>query len=112
MIFSCFEKGYRKIPKIRPRAYIFQRTFLRGLKGDRPTRLLQFVTFVYFPFSIKFGLLTYFASNVFLEGNICFELGGLIFGGPYIRMGLIYGWGLYTDGAYIQRGLFSEFYGI
>ena len=28
---SCFQKGYRKIPKISPEAYIFQRPFLRGL---------------------------------------------------------------------------------
>ena len=28
---SCFQKGYRKIPKISPEAYIFQRSLLRGL---------------------------------------------------------------------------------
>ena len=32
-LFLCFEFGilYRKMPKIRPGAYIFQRPFLRGL---------------------------------------------------------------------------------
>ena len=30
-LYCSLDKKYRKIPKIRPRAYIFQRPFLRGL---------------------------------------------------------------------------------
>ena len=53
------------------------------------------MTFVHLQYCIKFGLSTYFASNMFLESTICFEFEGLIFGGAYIR-----------------RGLYTEFYGI
>ena len=42
-----------------------------GIRCDRHTRLLQHVTSILLPFSIEFGILTYFASSVFLTGNIC-----------------------------------------
>ena len=44
------------------------------IKSNRPTRLLQFVTYVYLTFSIRFGLLTYFASSVFLMDKKLYSL--------------------------------------
>ena len=61
----CYGKSYRKIPKISPEAYIFQRPFLRGLFLEGP---------------IFGGGLT--------EGFLRHRFGGLIFGGAYTWRGL------------------------
>ena len=114
---------YRKIPKISPGAYIFQRPFLRGLfleglfnirrglstegylrfkidwasliAGSKCTVLALFY-FVYegnFPSTSPRG--TYIWRGDLTEGFLRYRFGGLIFGG-----------------AFTWRGLFSEFYGI
>ena len=78
---------YRKIPKIIPGAYIFQRSFLRGLST---------------------------------EGNLRFKIdcASLIVGSKFTVLALLYFVfeGNYPStsprGAYIWRGLFSEFYGM
>ena len=110
---------YRKIPKISPGAYIFQRPFLRSL-------------------FLKGGLIF---GGAYLRREICISKSiGLACSGkeiyhfyfvllcirgqisstsPYIRRGdLTEGFlryhfrGLIFGGAYTRRGLFSEFYGI
>ena len=106
-VFVNYPWPYRKIPKISPGAYVFQRPFLRGL--------------------YRRGLST--------EGNLCFkiDLASLIVGRKFTVFALLYfvfdgkykPGGLYLEGrfnggffrlrvlgAYIWRGLFSEFYGI
>ena len=110
------EMNYRKIPKISPGAYIFQRPFWgtyirRGLStegnlrfkidwaslivGSKFTVLVLFY-FVFegnFPSTSPLG--AYIWRGDLTEDFLRYRLGGLIFGGVYI-------W----------RGLFSEFYGI
>ena len=98
---------YRKIPKISPGAYIFQRPFLRGLflrfKTDRARFIVgsKFTVFAlfYFVFGGNFPSTSprgaYIWRGDLTEGFLCYRFGGLIFGG-----------------AYTWRGLFSEFYGI
>ena len=108
---------YRKIPKIRPGAYIFQRPFLRGLFLE--------------------GLI--FGGAYIREGNLRFKINraSLIVGSKFTVFALFYFvfegnfqstspqgayiWrghlteGFFSSlvwGAYIWRGLFSEFYGI
>ena len=102
---------YRKIPKISPRAYIFQRPFLRA----------------------------YFWRGLHLEANLRFKIdwASLIVGSEFTVFALFYfdlraifqvqaPWGAYIwrgdvtegflryrfGGAYIWRGLFLEFYGM
>ena len=114
--------SYRKIPKIRPGAYIFQRPFLRGLfleglifggayiqegnlrfKIDWASLIVKskFTVFAlfYFVFEGNFPSKSprgaYIWRGDFTEGFLRYQFGGLIFGGAYTR-----------------RGLFSEFYGI
>ena len=108
--------GYRKIPKISPGAYIFQRPFLRGL-------FLEGLIFggAYLRREICVSKLIGLAlqSEVNLSFLLCFTL--------YLRAIFqvqAHWWGLYLDGrfnggffalpvwgAYIWRGLFLEFYG-
>ena len=96
-------RTYRKIPKISPGAYIFQRPFLRGLCTEGKLRfvidwaslivgskLTAFALF-YFVFEGNFPS----TSRLYLEGR---------FNGGFFALPV---WG-----AYIWRGLFSEFYGI
>ena len=52
--------SYRNIPKIRPRAYIFQRPFLRGLYSEG------------FMYGGKFGFQKSIGLALFLEGNLPF----------------------------------------
>ena len=112
---------YRKIPKIIPGAYIFQRPFLRLIFGGayirrvistegnlrfkidwanliEETKFTVFAQF-YFVFEGNFQLQAprgvYIWRDDLTEGLLRHEFGGLIFGG-----------------AYTWRGLFSEFYGI
>ena len=112
---------YRKVPKISPEAYIFQRPFLRGL----------------FLEGLIFG-------GAYTEGNLRFKIdwASLLVGSKFTVFGLFYGvfegnfpstvpqgayiWrgdltegflhnrigGLIFGGAYTWRGLFSEFYGM
>ena len=115
-------KGYRKIPKISPEVYIFQRPFLRGLfleglifggaylregnlrfKIDWASLIVgsKFTVFALFycvfegnfPSTVPQG--AYIWRGDLTEGFLRYRIGGLIFGG-----------------AYTWRGLFSEFYGI
>ena len=96
---------HRKIPKISPRAYIFQRPFLRGLYSEG---------FIYggkFAFQNRLGSkFIVFALLYFVfEGNFPSTSPR----GTYIWRGdLTEGFfALSFKGAYIWRGLFSEFYG-
>ena len=112
---------YRKIPKISPGAYIFQRPFLRGLFLEGPIfggayvrreicvsksiglacngREIYHFCFVLLciggqiPSTSPRG--AYIQRGDLTEGFLCYNFGGLIFGG-----------------ACTWRGLFSEFYGI
>ena len=102
---------YRKIPKICPGAYIFQRPFLRGLFFDKAHLRREICV------SKSIGL------ALQLEGNwpflLCFSLYLRAIskkkppGGSYSE-----GWfkggffALRFCGTYIWRGLFSEFYGM
>ena len=98
---------YCKIPKISPRAYIFQRPFLRGLFLEvlifggaylgreiwvSKSNGLALYLEVNLPFLLCFTL--YLRAIFQVQGPKRHEFGGLIFGGAYTR-----------------RGLFSEFYG-
>ena len=102
---------YRKIPTISPGAFIFQRPFLRGLFLDG---LIFGGAYAWrevcFSKSIKVACSRkeiYYVSFVLLciRGQIpsTSPPEGLIFGGLFA---------LRFWGAYIWRGLFSEFYGI
>ena len=87
-------RKYRKIPKISPRAYIFQRPFLRGL-------LLEGLIFggaylrreICVSKSIGLALFSKYKppGGLYLEGRfnggffLCSRFGGRIFGGAYFR---------------------------
>ena len=91
--FSLSVEKYRKVPKISPGDYIFERPFLRGLFlegiifGGAYLRREICVSESIGPAYIRRGDLT--------EGFLHHDFGGLIFGG-----------------AYTWSGLFWEFYGI
>ena len=111
---------YRKIPKISPGAYIFQRPFLRGLFLEGPifggayvrreicvSKLTGLTCSGKEIYHFCFVLLcirgqipstsppgAYIRRGDLTEGFLRYDFGGLIFGG-----------------AYTWRGLFSEFYG-
>ena len=108
--------SYRKIPKMSPGAYIFQRPFLRGsflegliLGGAYLRREIDWSSLIfggkftvfalfYFVFEGNFPSTSpraYIWRGDLTEGYLRYRFGGLIFGG-----------------AYTWRGLFSEFYGI
>ena len=92
------EQKYRKIPKISPGAYIFQRPFLRGLLLEglifggaylrRETCVSKLIGLEIYRFCFQFTL--YLREICQVQAS-----GGFIFGG-----------------AYTWRGLFSDFYGI
>ena len=100
---------YRKIPKISPGAYIFQRLFLRGLSTEENLRFkidwasliveskFTVLALFYFVFEGNFPStsprVAYIWRGDLTEGFLRYQFGGLIFGG-----------------AYTWRGLFSEFY--
>ena len=112
---------YRKIPKISPGAYIFQRPFLRGLYLEGPIFGGAYVRREIYV--IKSVRLDCSGNEIY---HFCFVLlcvrGKIPSTGPpwaYIRRGdLMVGFlrhdfgGLIFGGAYTCRGLFSEFYGI
>ena len=71
-------KRYRKIPKISPRAYIFQRPFLRGLSMERNLRFKIDWASLIVGRKFNVSALFYFV----FEGNFQVQAsGGLIFGG-------------------------------
>ena len=103
--------SYRKIPKISPGAYIFQRPLLRGLYPRKEIDWAslvagsKFTVFALFYFVFERNLPSsspprgggrgaYIWRGDLTEGFLCNRFRGLIFGGAYTR-----------------RGLFSEFYG-
>ena len=117
------KKSYRKIPKISPGAYIFQRPFLRGLlleglifggaralstegnlrfKIDWASPIVgsKFTVFALFDFVFEGNFPSTSPRGAYIwrgdltEGFLRQQFGALIFGG-----------------AYTWRGLFSEFYG-
>ena len=104
---------YRKISKISPEAYTFQRPFLRGLcteenfrfKVDRANLIVgrKFTVFALFYFAFEGNFPSTSrppgGGGVYLEGR---------FNGGFLRYRI---WGLIFGGAYTWRGLFSEFYG-
>ena len=116
---------YRKIPKISPRAYIFQRPFLRGLFLEGlifgGAYLCRGLSWREICVSKSIGL------ALQLEGNLpfllCFTLylkaifkykppGGLYLEGDLTEGFLRYEFGgLIFGGPYTWRGLFLEFYG-
>ena len=104
------QKIYRKIPKISPGAYIFQRLFLRGLFLEGP--ILGNLRFkIDWASPIVGSKFTVFALFYFVfEGNFPSTSPGP---GAYIWSGgLTEGFLLIFGGAYTWRGLFLEVYGI
>ena len=97
---------YRKIPKISPRAYIFQRPFLWGLstEGNLHFKLDWASLIVGSKFTVFAHCFTLYLRAIFqVQAPGCLYLEGRFNGGFFAL----------TDwGAYIWRGLFSEFYGI
>ena len=99
--------NYRKIPKISPGAYIFQRPFSRGLSTDRNLHFkIDWASLIV---GSKFTVFSLF--NFVFEGNNIFQVQGP--GGLYLEGRFNGGFfALLVWGAYIWRGLFSEFYGM
>ena len=103
--------SYRKIPKISPGAFIFQRPFLKGLYSEGlmyggkfalKSRLCQLIV------GRKF---TIFSLFYFVFEGTVFKykpLGGLYSERPFNGGFFV----LPVWGAYVWRGLFSEFYSI
>ena len=95
---EIFQEAYRKIPKISPEAYIFQRPFFEGF---------------------IFGG-AYVGRGLSMEGNLSFKIdwASLIDGSKFTVFALFYFVfegnfpSTSSRGAYIWRGLFSEFYSI
>ena len=97
---------YRKIPKISPRAYIFQRPFLRGifLEGLTHGGKFAFLNRLRQPYSCKEiyrFCFVFLCSKYKPQGGLYLE--GRFNGGFFA---------LRVWGAYTWRSLFSEFYGI
>ena len=100
-INSSFFQKYRKIPKISPGAYIFQKPFLRGLSTEGNLRFKlekaslivgsEFTVFALFyvvfegnfPSTRLWGV--YIWRGDLTEGFLRYRFGGLIFGGAYFR---------------------------
>ena len=122
---------YRKIPKISPGAYIFQRPFFRGLyssglstegslrfKIDWTSLIVggKFIVFALFYFVFEGNFLVqaprghYIWRGDLTERLLRYRFGGLIFRRAYPWRGLSMK-GPIHGGAYPWRGLFSEFYG-
>ena len=113
-------RNYRKIPKICPGAYIFQRPFLRGLFSEG---LIFGGAYVRREICVsKSILLACSGKEIYHLSFVSLYIRGQIPStsprGAYIRRGdltecfLRYDFGgLIFAGAYTWRGLFSEFYG-
>ena len=80
---------YRKIPKISPGAYIFQRPFLRGLFLEGLISKFTVFALFYFVFEGNFPSASprgaYIWRGYLTEGFLRYRFGGLIFGGTYFR---------------------------
>ena len=110
--FGCFSSflKYRKIPKISPGAYIFQRPFWRGLSTEGILRFT--IDWASLEVGSKFTVFTLF--YFVFEGNFpSASLRGVyIWRGDLTEGFLRYRFeGLIFVGAYTWRGLFSEFCG-
>ena len=97
---------YRKIPKISPGAYIFQRPFLRGLSMEGNLRFkinwasltvgskFTFFALFYFVFEGNFPSTSprgaYIWRGDLTEGFLRYRIGGPIFGGAYFRNFTVY----------------------
>ena len=100
-INSSFFQKYRKIPKISPGAYIFQKPFLRGLflegnlrfKLEKASLIIgsEFTVFALFYFVFEGNFLSTRLWGVYIwrgdltEGFLRYRFGGLIVGGAYFR---------------------------
>ena len=107
---------YRKIPKISPGAYIYQRPFLRGLfleglifGGAYLRREICVSKSIELALQLKGNLLFLLCFTLYLRAISKYKSPGrLIIGRGDLTEGFLrYEFG----GAYIWRGLFSEFYG-
>ena len=99
---------YRKIPKISPGAYIFQRPFLRGLffEGSYLRREICVSKSIGLALQLQLFLLSF---SMYLKSNTKKKPpGGLYLDGRF-NGGFF---ALRFCGAYIWRVLFSEFYGM
>ena len=107
---------YRKIPKISPGAYIFQRSFLRGLflegllfGGAYLWRQICVSKSSGLALQLKENLLFLLCFTLYLRAISEYKApGGLYMEGRF--NGRFFAFQVW--GAYIWRGLFSEFYGI
>ena len=115
------ERNYRKIPKISPRAYIFQRPFLRGLfwtglylEGLIYGRKFASQNRLGYPYSWKeIYRFCFVVLRIWGQFPSTSPPGGLLFWRGDLTEGFFryeFG-GLTLGGAYKWRGLFSEFYG-
>ena len=113
---------YRKIPKISPRAYIFQRPFLRGLfleglifGGAHLWREICVYKSIGLALYIVRSKFTVFTLYYFVfEGNFPSTIprGAYIWKGDLMEGFLRHRFGeLIYGGAYTWRGIFSKFYG-
>ena len=119
----CYLPTYRKLPKISPGAYIFQRPFLRGLfleglifVGAYLRREICVSTSIGLAFSWK-EIYRFCFVLLCIEGNFQVQAprAAYIWRGDLTECFLRYefggGGGLIFGGAYTWRGLFSKFYG-
>ena len=118
----CYLPTYRKLPKISPGAYIFQRPFLRGLfleglifGGAYLRREICVSTSIGLAFSWK-EIYRFCFVLLCIEGNFQVQAprAAYIWRGDLTECFLRYefgGGGLIFGGAYTWRGLFSKFYG-
>ena len=110
ILISSYFLTYRKIPKISPRAYIFQRLifggayFWRGLCTEGNLRFIIDWASLYWegnlPFLLRFTLYSR-ANSMYKPPRVLYSEGR--FNGGFFALRF---WG-----AYVWRGLFSEFYG-
>ena len=87
-----FLMRYRKIPRISPGTYIFQKPFLRGLYSEGNLRFkIDWASHVIGSKFTVFALFYFvFEGNFPRRGNLTddflrYRFGGLIFGGAYFR---------------------------
>ena len=99
---------YRKIPKISPGAYIFQRPFLRGLffEGSYLRREICVSKSIGLALQLQLFLLCF---SMYLRAISKKKPPGGLYSDGRFNGGFF---ALRFCGAYIWRGLFSEFYGL
>ena len=113
--------SYRKILKISPGAYTFQRPFLRGLflggrifGGVYLTREICVSKSIALALEVEVNLPFLLCFTLYLKAIFQEEPPGNLFGRGDLTEGFLrycFG-GLIFGGAYTWRGLFSEYYGI